>query len=172
MSTVPGTTARGRLAGRSELGVSLLLGVVGVVVLVDALRLDAPTTDSDRVGPQAFPIAVAVLLLTCAVFLAVDVLRGGHGQAEEGEDVDLSAPTEWRVVLPLLGFFAANVLLVDVLGWVISGALLFFGAAWSLGSRHYVRDVVISVLLALVTFYGFYLGLGIQLPAGVLEGIL
>ena len=165
-------TRTGPLAGRSELGVALLLGVLGLVVLVDALRLDAPTTDSDRVGPQAFPIAVAVLLLVCAALLAVNVLRGGHGQAEEGEDVDLTAPTEWRVVLPLLGVFALNVLLIDVLGWVVSGALLFFGCAWALGSRHYVRDLVISLLMSVVTFYGFYLGLGIHLPAGVLEGIL
>jgi putative tricarboxylic transport membrane protein len=172
MSTTTSPGVRHGLAGRSELGVALLLGVLGLVVLVDALRLDAPTTDSDRVGPQAFPIAVAVLLLVCAALLAVDVLRGGHGQAEEGEDVDLTAPTEWRVVLPLLGVFALNVLLIDVLGWVVSGALLFFGCTWSLGSRHYVRDVVISVLMALVTFYGFYLGLGIHLPAGVLEGLL
>jgi len=28
------------------------------------------------------------------------------------------------------------------------------------------------VALALLTFYGFYLGLGIALPAGLLEGIL
>jgi putative tricarboxylic transport membrane protein len=165
-------TGTGPLAGRSELGVALLLGVLGLVVLVDALRLDAPTTDSDRVGPQAFPIAVAVLLLVCAALLAVNVLRGGHGQAEEGEDVDLAAPTEWRVVLPLLGVFALNVLLIDVLGWVVSGALLFFGCAWALGSRHYVRDLVISLLMSVVTFYGFYLGLGIHQPAGVLEGIL
>jgi putative tricarboxylic transport membrane protein len=165
-------TRTGPLAGRSELGVALLLGVLGLVVLVDALRLDAPTTDSDRVGPQAFPIAVAVLLLVCAALLAVNVLRGGHGQAEEGEDVDLTAPTEWRVVLPLLGVFALNVVLIDVLGWVVSGALLFFGCAWALGSRHYVRDLVISLLMSVVTFYGFYLGLGIHLPAGVLEGIL
>ncbi len=164
--------SRGRLAARPELGVALLLGVVGVVVLVDALRLDAPTTDSDRVGPQAFPLAVAVLLLVCAVALALDVLRGGRGVAEEGDDVDLTAPTEWRVVLPLLGVFVANVLLIDVLGWVVSGALLFLGCAWSLGSRHHVRDALISVTLSLVTFYGFYLGLGIHLPAGVLEGVL
>ena len=52
------------------------------------------------------------------------------------------------------------------------GALLFFGCAWSLGSRHHVRDALISVTLSLVTFYGFYLGLGIHLPAGVLEGVL
>jgi putative tricarboxylic transport membrane protein len=171
MSTATDTRT-GRLAGRSELGVALLLGVVGAVVLVDALRLDAPTTDSDRVGPQAFPIAVAVLLLACSVALAVNVLRGGHGQAEEGEDIDLTAPTEWRIVLPLLGAFVANVLLIDALGWVVSGALLFFGCVWALGSRHYVRDAVISVAMSLATFYGFYLGLGIALPAGILEGIL
>ena len=146
---------RGALQGRSELGVALLLGAVGAVVLVDALRLNAPTTDSDRVGPQAFPIGVAVLLLVCAVLLALDVLRGGHGDAEEGEDVDLTAPTEWRVVLPLLGVFVANVLLIDLLGWVISGALLFWGSTWALGSRHLVRNAAISLALSLATFYGF-----------------
>jgi putative tricarboxylic transport membrane protein len=160
------------LRGRSELGVALLLGAVGTVVLVDALRLGGPTTDSDLVGPKAFPLAVAGLLVVSAVALAVNVVRGGHGQAEEGEDVDLTAPTEWRVVLPLVAVFTANVLLIDVLGWVISGALLFFGCAWSLGSRHHVRDAVIALLISLVTFYGFYLGLGIHLPAGLLDGVL
>ena len=53
-------------------------------------------------------------------------------------------------------------LLIDVLGWVVSGTMLFFGCAWSLGSRHYVRDLVISLAMPLVTFYGFYLGLGIH----------
>jgi putative tricarboxylic transport membrane protein len=64
------------------------------------------------------------------------------------------------------------VLLIDTLGWVVSGALLFFGCVWALGSRRYVRDAVISVAMSLASFYGFYLGLGIALPAGILEGIL
>ena len=59
-----------------------------------------------------------------------------------------------------------------MLGWVISGTVLFWGIAWALGSRHYIRDGVISVALSLLTFYGFYLGLGIPLPAGLLEGVL
>jgi len=50
--------------------------------------------------------------------------------------------------------------------------MLFWGSSWALGSRHYVRDGVISVVLALVTFYGFYVGLGVLLPAGVLDGVL
>jgi putative tricarboxylic transport membrane protein len=175
MSTATGrrrVEAPRRLEGRSELGVALLLGVVGAVVLVDAARLNAPGTASDPVGAKAMPMVVGALLLVCAVWLAVDVVRGGHGDAEEGEDVDLTAPTEWRVVLPLVAAFVANIVLIDRLGWLISGTLLFWGSSWALGSRHLVRDAVIAFLLALVTFYGFYLGLGILLPAGVLEGVL
>ena len=59
-----------------------------------------------------------------------------------------------------------------MLGWVISGTLLFWGSVLALGSRHYVRDGLISVAMSLVTFYGFYLGLGIHLPAGLLKGVL
>jgi putative tricarboxylic transport membrane protein len=171
-ASIGSTSRRSRLAGRSELGVALLLGAVGVVVLVDAAGIHAPYSQSDPVGPRTVPFVVAGLLLVCAAALAVNVLRGGHGEAEEGEDVDLTAPTEWRVVLPLVAAFVANILLIDVLGWVISGALLFWGSSWALGSRHPVRDVVISLALSLATFYGFYLGLGIQLPAGLLEGVL
>ncbi|HSE70033.1 MAG TPA: tripartite tricarboxylate transporter TctB family protein [Nocardioidaceae bacterium] len=157
---------------RAELGFVALLGVVGGLVLWDAATLQAPYSQADPVGPRTVPFLVGGLLLACALWLAVDVLRGGHGEAEGGEDVDLSHPTEWRVVVPLVAVFLGNVLLIDRLGWVISGALLFWGSAWALGSRHYVRDAVVSILLSLGTFYGFYLGLGIYLPAGLLEGVL
>ncbi len=168
----PGTAAPAVPGDRTELGVAVLLAAVGIVVLVDALRLDVPYSQSDPVGPRTVPYLVGALLLTCAVMLAVNVLRGGRGEAEAGEDVDLNSPTEWRVVVPLVLAFLANVLLIDVLGWVISGALLFFCSSWALGSRHLVRDLVISVALALITFYGFYAGLGVLLPAGLLEGVL
>lgn len=161
-----------RRIDRAELGVALLLGVVGVVVLFDAARLNVPYSQSDPVGPRTVPFIVGALLLACAVGLAVNVARGGHGVAEEGEDIDLTAPTEWRVVLPLVATFVANIVLIDVLGWVISGAMLFWGSSWALGSRHPVRDLGISVALSLATFYGFYSGLGILLPAGVLDGVL
>ena len=41
-----------------------------------------------------------------------------------------------------------------------------------LGSRHFVRDLVIAAALGLGTFYGFAIGLGVALPAGILQGIL
>jgi putative tricarboxylic transport membrane protein len=160
------------LKGRSELGLAALLGAVGVIVLVDASRLKAPFSQSDPVGPQTLPYIVGSLLVVCAVLLAINVLRGGQGEAEEGEDVDLTHPSDWRTVVPLIAAFVLNILLIDTVGWVISGALLFYGSVWALGSRHYVRDAIVSIVLAVGTFYGFYLGLGIKLPAGLLAGVL
>lgn len=166
------TSLSTRLKGRSELGVAALFGAAGALVLLDAARLVVPYSQSDPVGPKTLPIIVGALLLVCAVMLAVNVLRGGRGEAEAGEDVDLTHPADWKTVLPLAGAFIANILLIDWAGWVISGTVLFWGSVWALGSRHYVRDGLISLALSLLTFYGFYLGLGIALPAGLLEGIL
>jgi len=166
------TSLTSRLNGRSELGVALLLGAAGVLVLWDAVGLVTPYSKSDPVGPKTVPYIVAGLLIVCAVMLAINVMRGGHGETEGGEDVDLSHPADWKTVLPLAGAFVANILLIDWAGWVISGTVLFWGSVWALGGRHYVRDGLIAVALSLLTFYGFYLGLGISLPAGLLEGIL
>lgn len=166
------TSLSSRLKGRSELGIAALLGAAGALVLIDAARLVTPYSQSDPVGPKTVPIIVGALLLVSAVLLAVNVLRGGHGEAEAGEDIDLNHPSDWKTVLPLAGAFIANILLIDWAGWVISGTVLFWGSVWALGSRHYVRDGLISLALSLLTFYGFYLGLGIGLPAGLLEGIL
>lgn len=160
------------LRGRSELGVALLLAVVGVVVAVDASRLRVVGAQVGPLGPKVVPALVSALLVACAVALAVDVLRGGRGEVEGGEDVDLDHPSDWRTVLGLVAAFAANVVLVDRLGWVVSGALLFWGSVVALGSRRWVRDAVVAVALSVATFYGFYLGLGIALPAGVLQGVL
>lgn len=161
-----------RHANRSELGFAALLGAVGAVVIIDAAGLHAPYSQADPVGPRVVPFIVGGLLLLCAVLLAVKVLRGDSAPADDGEDIDLNTPIGWRTVLPLIGFFILNIVLINPLGWVISGTLFFWGSVWSLGSRHYVRDGIISLLMSLGTFYGFYLGLGIHLPAGVLEGVL
>jgi len=160
------------LKGRSELGVALLLGAAGVLVFLDANGLATPYSKSDPVGPKTVPFIVAGMLVVCAVLLAINVLRGGKGEAEGGEDVDLAHPADWKTVLPLAGAFILNILLIDWAGWVVSGTVLFWGSVLALGSRHFVRDGLISVALSLLTFYGFYLGLGIALPAGLLEGIL
>ncbi|GAA2232621.1 tripartite tricarboxylate transporter TctB family protein [Streptomyces amakusaensis] len=163
---------RSWLREHSEIGVSVLLFLIGVLVLADALTMDVDISQRGPVGPKTVPIAVGIGLLVIAVLLAVDVIRGGHGEAEGGEDVDLSEPSDWRTVLLLAGVFLGFAVLIGPLGFPIAGALLFWGAAFALGSRQFHRDPLIAASLALVTYYIFNNLLGVPLPGGPLMGVL
>ncbi|MFI6328232.1 tripartite tricarboxylate transporter TctB family protein [Micromonospora chersina] len=162
-----------RQPDRAQYGVVAFLVLVGGFVIFDATtRVGSAINTADPIGPKPVPILLGVLLLVIAVIYAVDVARGGAGEPEAGEDVDLSLPIDWRTVLLLVGAFLVNAVLIDRLGWVISGTILFWGSAYALGNRHYVRNLLIAVALSLITFYTFAIGLGVDLPAGVLQGIL
>jgi putative tricarboxylic transport membrane protein len=152
--------------------VCAVLVVVGAFVIYDALTLEAGFAKVDPVGPKMFPTVIGIVLILLAIVLAIAIPRGSVGEADAGEDVDPDSPSDWRTVGLLVGVFIATILLVKPLGWAITGALLFAGAATILGSRHYIRNIVIGAVLSVASFYAFYSGLGIPLPAGILDGIL
>ncbi|WP_433020454.1 tripartite tricarboxylate transporter TctB family protein [Kribbella sp. CA-294648] len=158
--------------GRSELGVALLLLVLGAWALIDASQLSVVEGGRGPVGPKTVPMAVGILLILTAVLLAIDILRGGRGEQEAGEDVDLGHGSDWKTLGLLVAAFVANILLIDRLGWPVSGAVLFFGTTFALGSRHLIRNALISIALSVGTWYLFNVGLGIALPVGILKGIL
>ncbi|MFD4674574.1 tripartite tricarboxylate transporter TctB family protein [Lentzea sp. NPDC058450] len=161
-------SAKSWLREHSELGICVLLVVLGLLVLTDAVQIPTDFAQRGPVGPKAVPILVGSLLLVVAALLARDVLRGGKGEAEGGEDVDLTEPADWRTVLLLCGAFLANAALIGVVGFPISGAILFWGAAYALGSRAYVRDPLIAAAMSIVTFAVFNNLLGVPLPGGPL----
>lgn len=166
------TAVARRLAGRSELGVAGFLLLVGTVVVVDAARLPESIGQVGAVGPKAVPFVVGALLIGTAVLLAIDVLRGGTGEAEAGEDVDLAHPADWRTVALLAGSFLANAFLIERIGWPLSGALLFFGAAYALGARRLLPLVGVSLAMSFGSQLLFAHGLGVSLPAGVLSQVI
>jgi putative tricarboxylic transport membrane protein len=163
---------RSLMRGRSELGVAALLGAIAVVVAIDTANIRHTAVNAGVMGPQVVPTLIAIGLALCAIALAVDVLRGGHAEPEEGEDIDLSRGAHWPTLLGLAGIILVGALLLNVLGFVIASSLTFYGSALMLGSRRYVWALLIGVALSVGTFYGFVLGLGIPLPAGLLTGIL
>ncbi|MBI5337483.1 MAG: tripartite tricarboxylate transporter TctB family protein [Mycolicibacterium rufum] len=152
--------------------VCAVMVIVGAFLIYDGVSMPGGYAEVDPVGPRLFPIAIGVGLLVMAVVLAIAIPRGLRGEADAGEDIDPDMPSDWRTVGLLVGLFVLLIVLVEPLGWAIAGALFFAGCATVLGSRHYVRNIAIGAVLALGSFYAFYSGLGIPLPAGILDGIL
>jgi putative tricarboxylic transport membrane protein len=155
---------------RAQYGLAAVLALVGVFTIVDARGLNVGF--GDPIGPRVFPYVIGTVMVVLAVLLAIATARGNVPQAEAGEDVDLTTPADWVTVGKLVAILVLNILFVNVLGWAITGGFVFAGCAWALGSRTLVRDVVVGVVMAVASWYFFYVGLGVPLAPGVLDGIL
>ncbi len=153
-----------------QLGLAALLAVIGAFTLYDASTLEVGF--ADPVGPRLFPYVVGAVMIVLAALLVVATLRGDRPEEEGGEDVDLTHPADWGTVLKLVGVMAFTIATINLLGWPISGALLFAGSAWALGSRAPIKDLLIGAVLSVTSWYAFYVGLGIPLSAGILDGVL
>src|SRR3954464_9724523 len=97
-----------REQGRSEYGVALFLGALGLLVIVSAILLPESRIARGPVGPAAIPLLVGGLLVGVAGFLALDVSRGGRGEPEGGEDIELGGGTDWRTLLMLAAAFLST----------------------------------------------------------------
>ena len=164
------TTSEPVRVDRAQYLLAAGLAVVGLLTIVDARGLNVGF--GDPVGPRVFPYVIGTMMLVLAVLLAIATARGDVAEGEEGEDIDLTTPPDWITVGKLVGILVLNIALVNVLGWPITGALLFAGSAWALGSRTLLRDVLVGAVLSVSSWYFFYVVLDVPLTPGILDGLL
>jgi putative tricarboxylic transport membrane protein len=155
---------------RAQYGLAAVLALVGLWTLIDARSLTVGF--GDPVGPRVFPYVIGASMIVLAILLAVATSRGDVAQGEEGEDIDLTTPPDWITVGKLVAILVLNMALVNVLGWAVTGALLFAGCAWALGSRTLLRDLLVGVVLSVGSWYFFHVGLDVPIPPGILDGVL
>lgn len=155
---------------RAQYGLAVVVALLGAYTIYDATTLAVGF--ADPVGPRVFPYVIGTVMIGLGALLAVATARGDRPAAEDGEDVDLTTPADWPTVLKLIAVFVVNIVLIDVLGWAVTGAILFAGCTWALGSRTLVKDVLIGIVLSVGSWYAFYVGLNIPLTPGILDGIL
>lgn len=80
--------------------------------------------------------------------------------------------SDWRTVGLLVGGVVAFVLLLEPLGWIISAASLFWLVAYALGSRRPIFDAGVGLLFSSTIQLAFGAALGLNLPSGLIGGIL
>jgi putative tricarboxylic transport membrane protein len=118
-----------------------------------------------RVGPTLFPWIASAGLLVISILLLIQALRGGFG-VEENLAVD------WRATGWVAAGLAANAALIGTAGFVFAATALFVCVARGFGSPAPLRDTAIGIVMALGSYLGFEKLLGVNIGAGILEGIL
>ena len=65
-----------------------------------------------------------------------------------------------------------NVGLIEIIGFILAGTLLFVFTAKAFGSNKLTRDALIGFALALVSYVGFDRVLGYKIGTGLIESLI
>ncbi|WP_194861421.1 tripartite tricarboxylate transporter TctB family protein [Dietzia sp. SYD-A1] len=197
----PPTDRRRWWRQRTELGFAAGVLAIAAFMIVQTITMDVPE-GVGAPGPRFFPGLVAGFLILTGGLLAINVIRTPRhtaatstmGQLSTDMLEDLAAiddpvdpptttapaatggpdyvPVDYRttgiVIAGLVGF----AILLKPVGWLITASALFWIVSRALGSRRPVFDIAVSVIFASVIQIAFSAGLGLGLPAGILEGVV
>jgi putative tricarboxylic transport membrane protein len=152
-----------------QLALALGILAVGVLVLVGAFYLPAGGGYA-QVGPGVAPKFVAGGLILLALALLREVFTGGFRGVDE--EAEKRLPMDWRAFAWVSAGILAYGVLVERLGFVFASTLLFVLVARSFGSRRWLLNAIVGLLLAAFVFAIFNYGLGLTLPPGVLKPLL
>jgi hypothetical protein len=122
--------------------------------IVFGLRGSAAESGSP-VGEWIFP---SLVLVASAFVLIALVMRRGVVVTERS----LAGAPVMRVTAGLVSFVA----LLNLAGFVLAGTVLFACTASAFGSRRWLRDTVVGLVLCATVYVTFTQGLGVSLPPG------
>jgi putative tricarboxylic transport membrane protein len=155
----PGSPRDLRRPDGAALAIAAALAIVSAVIFWNTASLGTAGSYA-RVGPAAFPYAIAAALALIAAGTAVKAWRGGFPVREADE----TAPILW-----IVGGLVAQMLLLKLAGFSIATGLLFAATAKGMGRGPLWMTVPVGVVLALVIWLVFAGLLQLSLPAGPLE---
>jgi putative tricarboxylic transport membrane protein len=143
----------------AALGIAAALAIVSGVIFWNTSQIGGAAAYA-RIGPTAFPYAIATALLLLSIGTAVKAWQGKFPEREHDEP----APILW-----IVGGLLAQLLLLKVAGFSIATGILFAATAKGLGRGPLWLTLPIGIALSLAIWLIFAGLLQLSLPAGPLE---
>lgn len=151
------TTHSGRRPDRAAFVIAALLAAVAVVVAIDTYNLPEGVATYSRIGPRAFPYAIAAGLALLAVTTALDAWRGAFPERE---------PDDYRPLAWIVGGLVTQLVLISFTGFAFATGAVFAATARAFGYRPLWISYPVGVVLSLAIWLAFAEGLNLVLPAG------
>ncbi len=142
---------------RQDRSLAAVLVVLSAGYLAAAFLISEPGGQDAAIGPRAFPVAIGIGLVACSLWIG----RTATGSRE-------LPPIDWRVAAMSALVFLAYLLLLEPVGYLLATVAFITVEARLLGSRAWLRDLIVSVVITASVYTVFNLLLGIRLPAGLI----
>jgi hypothetical protein len=147
-----------------EVVVAFILLVLGIVVVLDSLRLGASWADD---GPQAgyFPFYIGVVICATSLHTLARALR-------MRSDVSFVSTRALRLVLTVLVPTVVYVAAIQWLGLYVSSSLFIAAFMWRLGRYRIPLVAAVSIGVSGALFAMFEIWFTLPLPKGPIEAAL
>lgn len=156
-------------SSRADLGAALFVLGLGLVTAWQAAVIPV-TPLYAQVGPKAVPFVVAAVLIVLGGLLVAVALRGGWSQ--DLEELETAPGVNWQSLGLLMAGLLANLALIGPFGFTVAATVQFALVAAAFGSRNHLLNLGIAFVVALGAYAMFVKLLGVNIGAGVIEGLV
>jgi len=150
-----------------------VFGILGLLLCayVWISSAEFPTDAIMKIGPDFFPRVMATAMGVASVALLIQTYVVGVKGEGTAKAISLKDPGIRRaIVVFILGVIYAA--LLEPVGFIISTIIFMMIMMYVLEFRSCVKMLAVSVLTVAAVIFAFQIMLQIQLPAGVLDGML
>lgn len=147
---------------KAAMFIAACLAIVAIVVFWKTATMGGAASYA-RIGPTSFPYAISAGLFVLSVWTAVEAWRGDFPERE---------PQETKPILWIVGGLAAQMLLLNTVGFSIATGILFAATARGFGRGPLWQTIPIGIVFAFILWVVFAKGLQLSLPAGPLENLI
>jgi len=148
---------------KADIIVALILMLVGIIVLVDAIRLGFRWGMSGP-GSGFFPFYMGLGIVICTFFITLKAIKT---YKKEGSGKRLIAEGGLIQILWVLIPAAGMVLLTELIGLHLSTVLYLIFYMWVVGKMHWIKVILMSILIPLAVYIIFDKLFLIPLPEGL-----
>lgn len=156
-----------RSVNKPETLVALGVIALGCLALYETTEIPVSPMYA-QVGPTAMAYLASALLIALGIALLAQVWTGQWTSPPEETETVLDIRALGWLLLGLV----LNIGLIGPLGFIPASTLLFACTARAFGSTRPLRDIAIGFAFAAVAYFGFAQLLGINIGAGLLEGLI
>ncbi len=159
MSDTP--TREERRPDRAALVIAALLAGIAAVIAFNTYNLPSGVASYSRIGPRAFPYAIAA----CLGLIALATIRGALKRDFPAREKDEIKPILW-----IVGGLVVQILLLRLTGsFAFATGAIFAATAMAFGRGPLWFTYPVGVVLSMVLWLSFATGLNLILPAGAPE---